>query len=107
MRRGRAVLPSLRGDREEEKQGLERQATGKKRKKKRRTHLVSPPPFAFSSGLSRLPPLLRWMGWRWGALVKGARILMHEIAHVEVPLPLRRAPARQYWFPLVPYPDEI
>ena len=43
-RRVRAVLPSLRGNREGKK-GLAGQATGKKRKKKRRAHLVSPPPF--------------------------------------------------------------
>ena len=47
MRCGRAVLPSLRGDQEEEKQGLEGQTTEKKRKKKRRIHLVSPTPFDY------------------------------------------------------------
>ena len=89
MRCGRSVLPSLRGDREEEKQGLERQATGKKRKKKRRTHLVSPPPFDccvldkiahFAS-----PP---------GQIAQAIR--------EEVPLPRPYAPAQEYGAPYVP-----
>ena len=42
-RRGREVLPYLCGDLEKEEKGLETKDTAKKRRKKRRIHIVSPP----------------------------------------------------------------
>ena len=71
MRCGRAVLPSLRGDREEGKQGLERQATGKKEEEEETDSPCIPPSIRLQLRAQQAPPPVEVDGLAVGCAGQG------------------------------------